>query len=478
MRSRERIGRALAAGAQMILGLAAGVPVHAQGMGHAHEHAAPTATDSAAHDPHAVHGSGHMHGSQPMPGPHHTHGSGHMAAHERMPALYGPYAVTREASGTSWQPESAPHRGWHLTRGAWSVMMHGFAFAVADRQGGTRGDDQVFATHMAMATASHPLGRGRLGLRAMSSLEPLTVGRNGYPLLLQTGETADGRTHLIDRQHPHDLFMELAATWSVPFSTRTAFVYAGLPGEPALGPPVFMHRPSAEADPESPIAHHWLDSTHITYGVITLGLVQDGFKLEASAFRGREPDQHRWNFETPKLDSYSGRLSWNPTTDWALQASAGHIKSPEQLTPAVDTDRMTGSVMWHHAFASREVSALAAWGQNRHERRAGFPGQPPDPTLDAWLIEGALEIADRHTVFARGERVEKDELFPAGDPRAEEVFTVGRLGTGYLYRVFGRGHLEADLGAMGSVALVPEPLKSVYGDTPLSASLFVRARIR
>lgn len=307
----------------------------------------------------------------------------------------------------------------------------------------------------------------------MSSLEPLTVGRNGYPLLLQTGETADGRTHLIDRQHPHDLFMELAATWSVPRATRTAFVYAGLPGEPALGPPVFMHRASGEADPESPIAHHWLDSTHITHGVVTVGVVQDGLKLEASAFRGREPDQHRWNLKTPKLDSYSGRLSWNPTPDWALQASAGHIESPEQLAPDVNTDRITGSAMWHRQFASREVSALAAWGRNVNRDVFG-----PGPTLDAWLIEGALEVTDRHAVFARGERVEKDELFPAGDPRAEEVFTVGRIGTGYLYRVLGRGHLEADLGAMGSVTLVPEPLKSAYGDTPLSASLFVRARIR
>src|SRR5262249_26060971 len=162
------------------------------------------------------------------------------------------------------------------------------------------------------------------------------------------------------RQHPHDLFMELSATWSTSFGTRSRFIYVALPGEPALGPPVFMHRVSGEVNPISPISHHWLDSTHISYGVATLGLLQDGFKLEASALRGREPDQNRWNIERPKLDSFSGRLSWNPTPDWALQASAGHIKSPEQLTPNLDTDRLTASAMWHRSLGSREVSAMAA----------------------------------------------------------------------------------------------------------------------
>src|SRR5262249_48321365 len=154
----------------------------------------------------------------------------------------------------------------------------------------------------------------------------------GYPLLLASGETADGVTPLIDRQHPHDLFMELSAAYSHRLTDRTAlFVYAGLPGEPAFGPPAFMHRLSIMDSPEAPISHHWLDSTHITFGVVTAGIVLDRVKLEVSRFHGREPDQHRYDIETGALDSTALRVSWNPTAHWSLQASWADVTSPEQL---------------------------------------------------------------------------------------------------------------------------------------------------
>src|SRR5204863_8412876 len=112
-----------------------------------------------------------------------------------------------------------------------------------------------------------------LGGRVMLSVDPATVGKSGYPLLLQTDEAVNGLP-LIDRQHPHDLFMELAATYNHPLGRDggSVFLYAGLPGEPALGPPTFMHRFSGTEIPEAPISHHWLDSTHITFGVVTGGL--------------------------------------------------------------------------------------------------------------------------------------------------------------------------------------------------------------
>ena len=205
-----------------------------------------------------------------------------------MRAMYGGYPVTRESSGTSWQPDASPHEGINAMVGEWSTMTHGFANLIYDRQGGQRGDTKTFSTSMLMMMGQRPLGEGTLGLRGMVSLDPL-MGKRGYPLLLQTGETANGAP-LVDRQHPHDLFMELSASYSRPLSDRSSvFAYAGLPGEPALGPPAFMHRFSGEDNPEAPISHHWLDSTHIAYGVVTLGYVFGNLKIEGSAFRGREP---------------------------------------------------------------------------------------------------------------------------------------------------------------------------------------------
>ena len=389
--------------------------------------------------------------------------------HMSMSGLYGPYAMSREASGTAWQPEAATHEGLHLMRGPWMMMLHGYADLVYDRQGGPRGGEKVISDNMLMAMASRPLGGGTLGLRTMVSAEPATIGKTGYPLLLQTGETANGVSPLIDRQHPHDLFMELAGTWSIVHGERSAFVYAGLPGEPALGPPAFMHRFSGEDNPEAPISHHWLDSTHIAYGVVTLGYVFENVKLEGSRFRGREPDEERWNIETPKLDSHAFRATWNPNTAWSLQASHGRLHSPEQLEPEVNTDRTTLSAMLDRSTSSRRWQTTLAWGRNRNQ---------PGRTLDALLLESALAPGERQVWAARIERVRKDELFAPGDPRDGETFTVGKASLSWRYEILRAEHVAVGLGGLWSVAIVPAALKDAYGVRPVSGMVFMRARLR
>ena len=386
-----------------------------------------------------------------------------------MSGMYGPYAMSREASGTAWQPEAARHGGVHVMRGAWMAMLHGSADLVYDNQGGDRGDEKVFADNMVMGMAQRALGPGALGLRSMLSLEPATIGKEGYPLLLQTGETANGRTPLVDRQHPHDLFMELAASYSVSSDNCSLFLYGGLPGEPALGPPAFMHRFSGLNIPVAPIAHHWLDSTHITFGVLTAGTVIDRVKVEASAFRGREPDQDRWNIESPKLDSHSFRLSVNPTGLWALQLSYGRIHSPEQLEPEVNQDRSTASAMYDGTWGDTgRWEGTLAWGRNRNR---------PGHLLDTFAAEAAAEFAERHTFFARAERAEKDELFIEPNPRAGQVFEVGELTAGYRYDCWRRDHVAIGIGASGTLSQVPRSLNDTYGDTPASALLFVHAAL-
>jgi len=420
----------------------------------AHEHAAPR------------HGMDTSHGST-MPG---MDMSGmHEHAMHAMTGEYGPYPMTREASGTSWQPDAAVHAGIHAMKGPWMLMLHGMGDLVWDHQGGPRGDEKAFSSNMAMAMARRTLGAGTLGLRTMLSLEPATIGKEGYPLLLQSGETSNGVTPLIDRQHPHDLFMELAGSYAITRGLNSAFVYAGLPGEPALGPSAFMHRFSGESDPVAPITHHWLDSTHITFGVLTAGTVVDRIKVEASAFRGREPDQNRWNIDAPKLDSHSFRLSANPTAHWALQASYGRLKSPEQLEPDVDQDRTTASAIYDRSWSAGRWETTVGWGRTRNR---------PGHILDAWLAEGAIEIRDTHTFFARAEHVEKDELFVAPDPRAGEGFQVGEVTAGYRRDFSRRGHLRFGAGVAGTVALVPAAIRDAYSRNPGSVLLFAHAALR
>lgn len=377
--------------------------------------------------------------------------------------------MSREASGTSWVPDSTPMEGWHGSSGEWTGMLHGYVDAVYNDQGGDRGDSQAYSQSMLMGMAQRPVGdNGTFGVRTMLSLDPL-MGKSGYPLLLQTGETADGVDHLVDRQHPHDLFMELAATYSYRFTgDRSAFLYVGYPGEPALGPPTFMHRFSGQYIPEAPIDHHWLDSTHITFGVATTGYVWDDWKLEVSSFTGREPDQFRYNFDNPKFDSQSARLSWNPTDNWSLQVSRGHVESPEQLEPGMDVTRTTASAIYNLPLGDDNWATTVAWGRNDNN---------PGRTLDAWLVESAYQIEGTHTFFTRAERADKDELFEAPDPLAGRAFTVNKLSAGYLYQVPTTTHVKLGVGGLVSAYALPNALEPAYGDTPVSFLLFARASL-
>ncbi len=382
---------------------------------------------------------------------------------------YAPGALgsvsSREASGTSWQPEIAGHAMAHHGDGDWSFMAHGNADLVFSSQEGPRGDDKAFVAGMLMGVAQNRMANGDvIQFRGMISPDPL-MGKRGYPLLLAAGETADGVETLVDRQHPHDLFMELSASYAKRLTDKDAiFVYGGLPGEPAFGPPAFMHRPAAQMSPEAPITHHWFDSTHITFGVATAGWVHDRFKVEASGFRGREPDQDRYDIETGDLDSTAVRLSWNPTANLALQASWADVTSPEQLHPDVDEEKYSISALYSAEVGrSGMVSLTGAFA--RKDRSDGVE-------LDAWLGEAAYKPTEWWTFFSRAEAIETDELGGHHGP-VEEVAKIG-LGLVRDWNVgLGTG-VKLGVGALVSRNWTSDALDPLYGGDPWSGMAFVR----
>ncbi|HTF90626.1 MAG TPA: hypothetical protein VK843_19565 [Planctomycetota bacterium] len=359
--------------------------------------------------------------------------------------------------------------GFHRNIGAWHGMVHGSATLVWDDQGGKRGDEELFSANMFMASASRKLGPGSLTLRSMLSLEPATVEDDGYPLLFQTGETEDGKTPLIDAQHPHDLFMEMATIYSLPLGADSSvFAYLGLPGEPALGPPTFMHRHSGMEIPEAPLSHHWLDSTHISYGVFTLGVASGPFKLDGSIFNGREPDEDRWNIETEEFDSVAARLSINPTEDWAFQVSVGDLHEPEQLEPDVDILRSTASAIYNRKWDESDWQTTLAVGRNDKD---------PGDSSEAFLLESTVTFAHVNTWFARVERVDKDELFTGAHPLAGEEFTIDKLSLGYEREILMLGNLTLAVGVLGSLYWFDSALEPFYGDDPRSFMVFLRGRL-
>jgi hypothetical protein len=341
------------------------------------------------------------------------------------------------------------------------VMTHGEINLVASDQDGARGDSRSFTAGMLMVMAQRAVGPGTMQLRAMVSPDPV-MGPEGYPLLLASGETADGVTHLVDRQHPHDLFMELSASYSLPIGDQgSVFVYGGLPGEPAFGPPAFMHRAAAMDSPEAPISHHWLDSTHITFGVVTGGFTWKSWKVEASAFRGREPDQNRWDIETGDLDSRSARISFNPTGNWALQASWADIVSPEALEPLVDEERVSLSALYARPFGSAGLfTGTAAFGRKDKDGE----------TLDAWLFEGAIQLNDAWTIFGRAEQVDQAELAPPS------IYTVRKVSLGAIHDWRLNDDIKLGVGVLINGFDIPAPLSAAYGDTG-GGMAFVRLKI-
>lgn len=387
-------------------------------------------------------------------------------ARDHMHGMYGSYAMTQESSGTSWQPQSTPLTGLMFMTNQGMYMLQGFADFIFDHQGGPRGSDLGFSTNMLMFMAQKDISVGTVGFRSMFSVEPV-MGKGGYPLLLQTGETANGRTPLVDQQHPHNAIMELAGTFSVPIrAQQSAYLYAGLVGEPALGPPNFMMRWSALDIPEAPLTHHWMDSTHTTFGVITLGYIYNQVKFEVSKFNGREPDQNRWQIQSPKLDSQSVRMFYNPTADWSLQASYGHLKSPEQLSPNVNTNRATASAIYNKPFcAENNWQTTLAWGQNKN-----YPGH----TLNGYMLESAVNLRKTHNFFGRAERVQEDELFFSPSPLADTVFTVNKLSLGYLYEFAVWRNAKPGLGALVSTYALPSAIQPSYGARPFSYMVFGR----
>jgi hypothetical protein len=427
----------------------------------------PAAKKATAHGDHATAHSAKPGMQHDMPGmdAHQMSDAGAHGGHDMMRGFLGPYGMGREGSGTSWLPDATPHAGVHNRIGEWDTMYHALFNVVYDYQGGARGGSKTFGSGMFMGMAQKQLGDGTLGFRAMLSPDPF-MGPNGYPLLLATGETADGRTHLVDRQHPHDLFMELATTYSYAIGkTSSVFLYAGLPGEPALGPSAFMHRTSGMDIPEAPITHHWLDSTHITFGVVTAGVVLDTVKLETSVFKGREPDQYRYDIEAPKFDSYSARATWNPVKELSMQVSYGRLHSPEGLEPDRNEDRLTASATYTTPFGNDNLwSTTAAWGRKMLK---------PGDTLDGFILETAAIFAKTYTVFARAERVQENELI---DLTPAPIYTVNKLSVGGIYDFYRTEHAKFGIGGLVSVYGLPGDLKASYG-SPTSAMTFVRLKI-
>ena len=381
----------------------------------------------------------------------------------------------RMGSGTSWQPGSTQMNMLFKPSGDWLVMFHYNFVAGINSQGGPRGTTKAESANWFMPSAFRRVGAGTLELRGMFSFEPFTFPRGGSPLLFQTGETYKGQP-IIDRQHPHDLFMELSANYTVPLGERaTWFAYVGYPGEPALGPTAFMHRSSASENTSAPLSHHLQDSSHISFGVFTSGVTYRWFKLEGSVFNGREPDEDRYDFESHPWNSRSLRLSFAPNKNWSLQVSHGLLKNPEALEPG-DVRRTTASLSYNRSFDRGYWASTFVWGRN-HEGHGSETFN-----LNGYLAESTVNFLDKNYLYTRLELVDKNSLLREADRIRLGIkdhhpsFRIGAYTFGGSRDIWTSDKANFAIGSDLTFYSKPSLLDSVYGNNPLSWKLFFRVR--
>ena len=407
--------------------------------------------------------SGQMKMDMPMPGMATDAGGGFLRE-----------ILLHDTSGTSAEPNSTPAPMLMKTAGEWMLMFHGNVFLVEQQQTSPRGGDKFFSTNWFMPMAQRELGPGELTLRAMLSLEPATVTGRQYPLLFQQGETAYGKP-IVDGQHPHDFFMELAALYDWHVAERTLLsLYLAPVGDPALGPTAFPHRGSASEDPLAALGHHQEDSTHISDDVITVGLASGIYRLEASGFHGREPNEHRWEIQQGTIDSWSARLTVQPGKNWSGQYSFGQLHSLEALYPTENQQRMTASVMYNKPLKEGNWASTAVWGRTK--------SSPDGAIFNSYLLESTLQFARRNFVWTRIESAERSNELLLGEnplPPGFEETPIGQV-QAYTFgydREFGRlPHVSAVFGAQVTAYGVPSALRPTYGSDPVGVAVFLRLR--
>ena len=379
-------------------------------------------------------------------------------------------------SGTSWQPDTSPVNMLDKLSGKWLLMLHYNAVVGVNAQGGPRGTTKFESANWFMPIAYRRVGPGTLQLRGMLSAEPFTFAPGGSPLLFQTGEIYKGQP-IIDRQHPHDLFMELSASYLLPLGDRaTWFTYFAYPGEPALGPVAFMHRTSASENPSATLGHHLQDSTHISFGVLTTGFTYRWFKLEGSIFNGREPDEDRYDFDAHKWNSRSARLWFAPNKNWTMQISHGFLRSPEGQEPNADIRRTTASIQYNRPLHRGNWASAFVWGRNH----VSSPGEVHN--LNSYTAESTVNFLDKNYLYTRLELVDKNELLRPSDrallgiTQAHPSFRIGGYTLGGARDIWDTDKVSMAIGSDVTFYSKPSILDRLYGNNPVSWKLFVRIR--
>ena len=303
----------------------------------------------------------------------------------------------------------------------------------------------------------------------MLSFEPFSLDDIGSPQAFQTGETFNNAP-IIDYQHPHDLLMQLAGEVTRTTGRAELALTAALVGTPALGPEPFMHRPSASENPQSPLGHHYQDSTHVTPGVITGGVRAAGLGVEGSIFHGREPDEHRTDldFGRARFLCRAAVLPARRVVGAGVERLARNTGAPldlrlgEAAPPRSRTRSGSARASWRgRRRPPRTARSTATWRRFCSRACGGWPDAGRCTRAPSWSPRTSSTPASIPIGVGHTHRQSPVGAFTLGATRDLVTRRWGTLGLG------------GDITGYD----VPPNLRDAYG-SPLSVHAFVRYRGR
>jgi len=347
-----------------------------------------------------------------------------------------------------------------LMKAATTAIFWGGCFAVCSACAQTAlHQDSAFVTGLA---DSYPAGRNASG----TSWQP-----DSTPATATAAAAGDGKRLMPAHSSPRRM-PQLSASYHFELDSQSSlFGYVGEPGEPALGPPVsYMRRFSGFDSPDPSLSSHWLDATHDSERVLTLGYEWQRVKVEGSAFAAHKDDEPRYaDNDLLEFNSTSGRLSFNPWPNWSFQMSKGRLGGLDQLEPDADIRRTTISATYNHRFRRSDWQTTLAWGRNARKDQEPVMG---------YLLESTLRFNGTHAIFGRLEQVGSDELPRENEALQRRMFKMSRITVGYFHHVRAAVGPGFDVGGFASRHLVPSSMTPIYGNDPTSYMMFVRLKFQ
>ena len=342
-----------------------------------------------------------------------------------------------------------------------SLMLHLNQFAIYSRTTGPRGQSRWTGPGTWMLTYGNDITpKNHLSIDLMASPEPWTVGDKGTPQLLQTEH--------IDSMHAHDTVMALefrdAVTFGSGDSQKLTFLFAPR-GQAAIGPVPFMHRESAEGNPDAPLGHALQDGFHDASTVLGVEYQVARTTFEITGFSGQGVT---WPFPIHRLDSYGVRVNQDLDDHVRVGASFADALLPDDAGGGQHNQFISAWLTTSHGRPGASLKTSFIWG----ETRAGH-----DAFLSSFLEEAVYQRG-KNNVYGRAEILQitpsQLELSTSnGDEGARwvEAFTLG-----YERALFTRNGLSIFGGGSFTKNIVPTAFRPGYGSDPAGGKLYMRIR--